>query len=497
MQQFALGSKPRTRDAAPAPAQPAAVPTPPGRTNDRKKAWIRAAIGATLALGVAGLTLRQVAPGQNQEATPATRAPAAWDGRVADLATFVEQRRQLTFTKPVAVDFVDADQFAARLAADPYVASGGDTGRRKGYDQAAAAAFGVDTKAGSLTPNRVGTAMYLPGERTIVVRSGAVTDKVRIDIVGQLVLALDDQRFGWSRNHERASQQDLAVNLANGDALRIRKAFIAEVGSDSEELSVDSLGSALAADLARSTGTVALDRLLADMPASSERILDPTQSDARLVPLDVAAPSLGAGEKLIGTDDLGPLNWYLILASAEPPAQALRAALGWGGDEVVFFQRAGVSCARAAWRGDSVADEAEMNDALAVWVAASPAERSARRVGNQLEVEACGSQAAQLPEPATLVTGPLVLSLAVHGLTEPSADTKAVPDTKAVADTKAVPDAKAVQLPLGEARCTALAVVPDLPAERLMALAQLTSGEVVRQLAAELAAAQPRCRGAA
>jgi hypothetical protein len=62
-----------------------------------------------------------------------------------------------------------------------------------------------------------------------------------------------------------------------------------------------------------------------------------------------------------------------MLAERIPPAQALKATNGWGGDAYVAYEKDGKTCVSLAWKGDTDTDRQEMRDALDAWTAAMPA----------------------------------------------------------------------------------------------------------------------------
>ena len=55
-----------------------------------------------------------------------------------------------------------------------------------------------------------------------------------------------------------------------------------------------------------------------------------------------------------------------------PLEQALTAVDGWGGDSYVAYERDGVSCLKANYRGDTPEDLVQMKTALEAWVRKLP-----------------------------------------------------------------------------------------------------------------------------
>ena len=58
----------------------------------------------------------------------------------------------------------------------------------------------------------------------------------------------------------------------------------------------------------------------------------------------------------------GAVGWLLVLSERLPLEQALTAVDGWGGDSYVAYERDGVSCVKANYRGDTPEDLAQMQD---------------------------------------------------------------------------------------------------------------------------------------
>jgi hypothetical protein len=473
---------------------------PDAAAGRRRRPWLAALAGALAATVIAALTLHVVRPrveaGTSGTTANEVAAPPTWDPAVIDLVAFVEGARGLRFAAPVPVDFVSrADaaraqtREAAEAAADSTLAA---TGR---YAAALTAALelpdGVGAPVpvggtGAATPATVPWATYLARLGRIVVPAEPLPANWRADVVGQLALALDDQHFGWSRSAPKPSAGSQSVQLAHGDAWRIRRAFVAEQDPTAGDAAVEPLGAALADQLVATVGAVGIDRLLTDRPAFAERLFDPTQPDRLAVPLTVdlpQVPRLASGDEVMGIDQVGPEVWYGLLATAVEPGVALRAAYGWGGDAVTVVQRGTRPCAYLAWRGDTSADDHEMTDALATWAGRAPERRRVTRVGTQLEVEACApgaagpdaaGPAATLPNPSSppdsgaLLARPLLVTHVVIAL---AAEGRSV----------------------DQARCAAIAVTATLPDDRVRTLAALPVAQTVASLGPGIVEQQAAC----
>src|SRR5204863_4102112 len=95
----------------PAAAQPAPSP-------GRKVRWVALALAVAVVAAAAGyITLGRRSP---------QRYPAAWDQRVVDLVSFVEDKRGLNFQHPVFVDFLTPGEYHKQTTTDTKALSAED-----------------------------------------------------------------------------------------------------------------------------------------------------------------------------------------------------------------------------------------------------------------------------------------------------------------------------------------------------------------------------------
>src|SRR5439155_8733263 len=86
----------------------------PGRPRStRTRRWVALAVAMGVFQAAGIFTLAAHGLGAHR-----SRYPDHWDPRVAELATFVEDERDLTFRHPVSVDFVPDDQFRKDVTSD-------------------------------------------------------------------------------------------------------------------------------------------------------------------------------------------------------------------------------------------------------------------------------------------------------------------------------------------------------------------------------------------
>ena len=125
------------------------------------------------------------------------------------------------------------------------------------------------------------------------------------------------------------------------------------------------------------TGWSTIDAAFAAPPESTEQILHPDRYFAQDRPIAVTLPdsaALGTAYRAVHRDVLGELSVRQYLEESIPEAQARAAAEGWGGDQVVLYERASASSSptvaelalvgRVQW--DSERDATEFAEAAAL-----------------------------------------------------------------------------------------------------------------------------------
>lgn len=389
----------------PPPPPPSSPPPPPGARRVDRTAARRAQVRG---LGIAIVVLLVLGIAAAVTWDEAEDFPEVWDPRVADLAAFVEDARGVDFDHPVEVEFLTAEEYRAAATSDTDDLED-EVLEELERSSAELRAFGVASGKLDLAQalNQVsdaGTlAFYDPVDRRVRVRGTELTIGLRVTLVHELTHALQDQNFdlkGLLSDDVDSGALTARRAVAEGDALRIERQFVDEELSDEEraayeaeydgevEASIEGtagvpdflsasfaipyeLGSSLVRLLDTTDGNDGVDDLFTDPPSTEEHLFDPASyvADEQAVP-----PALGIDdERLDGPPGvLGPPTWYLVLAQRIDSQLAFRAALGWGGDQYVQFERDDRTCVRAVFRGDTEEDEAEMATALEAWAAAMP-----------------------------------------------------------------------------------------------------------------------------
>ncbi|MGK2947292.1 MAG: hypothetical protein ACSLFP_01845, partial [Acidimicrobiales bacterium] len=378
---------------------PGAPPGPPARR------W-PAALGVVAAgLTVLGAVALLAGPDDDGH-------PGEWDPRVAELAAFVEDERGLRFDHPVHVDFLSADDYTeATTTADEEVL---DEDREE-LDRYAGQLRALGVASGELDLfeafNQVsdgGTlAFYDPFNERVRVRGTEMTVGLEVTIVHELTHALQDQHFDLEGLFDSELDDGAATAyraLIEGDALRVEDAYVAdELTAAQQEQYDEEFGAELDASVAATAdvppfvsavvsapyalgrpfvlmlfnegGNATVDDAFDRRPTTEEHLLDPLSflrgDEGEELDLD-------PDEELDAFDDgpFGAIGWFLFLAERIDPKVAFDAAVGWGGDGYVAYEADDAICVRAAFVGDTSADEAEMAAALDTWQAAMPGDRS-------------------------------------------------------------------------------------------------------------------------
>jgi hypothetical protein len=357
-------------------------------------------IAGVLILGIVGAVTKSVDDG------PAH--PDAWDPRVAGLVDFVQSARDLDFDHPVYVDFLSPGDYTEATTSDE---EGLDDEGRASLERYAGELRALGVASGELDLftafNQVsdtGTlAFYDPITERVRVRGTELTVGLQVTLVHELTHALQDQHFDLERIYDDdldSSASEAFRGLVEGDATRIEDEYVSgeltgeeqaaydeEYDTDVEEseASMDAvpafvnatfgvpylLGQPFAQMLVNEGGNDAVDDAFRHPPHTEEHLFDPTSFMAEQTSTEI---DLDLGDD-VDTFDEGPFgspSWYLVLAERIDPLVAFDAALGWDGDAYAAYEEDGRTCLRAAFVGDTAADETAMTDALTQWAAVVP-----------------------------------------------------------------------------------------------------------------------------
>jgi hypothetical protein len=342
--------------------------------------------------------------------------PDAWDPRVADLAAYVEEERDLQFDHPVHVDFLTASEYTSATTSD--TEGPPEDAERADFDTYAAQLRALGVASGELDLyeafNAVvdaGTlAFYDPDDERIRVRGTDMTVGLEVTLVHELTHALQDQHFDLGRLDDPSLDSSASTafrSLGEGDALRVENAYIEDELTEAERADYDeefaleltaseratadvppfvealfgapyALGGPFVTMLFNQDGNDGVDDAFEQPPHTEEHLFDPTsfldEEGAEEVELDLPEDA-----DITEQGPWGATSWYLVLAERIDPKVAFQAALGWGGDAFAAYEDDdGRTCVQLVFVGDTEQDEAEMEAALDEWEAAM--------VGDQAEV---------------------------------------------------------------------------------------------------------------
>jgi hypothetical protein len=368
----------------------------------RRARWSVAAVSAVAAVALAAAGVVVLSADDDG-------SPSDWDPRVAELAAFVEEERDVRFDHPVPVDFLGEDEYAERVQVDEASVTRAE---RRMMDESAAvlAAIGLIPPGSDLFElsneiAAVGTlAFYDSYAERVVVRGDEMTVGLRVTLVHELTHVAQDQEFDIDDPPVDLADPGAAEgyrSLVEGDAERIAAAYVrsldageqdsyfeesvaayddfaAEAEDVPEALQVlfsapYTLGPALIELISLDGGNDAVDAAFAE-PPSGEHLFDARAWFAGDQPADVDRPDVPArGDEVGQVEGIGSLTLYVMLTGRLDPLVALAATDGWGGDAAVAYELDDRTCLRAALRGDTAADTSELSNALAAWAAAGPA----------------------------------------------------------------------------------------------------------------------------
>ncbi|HEU5152706.1 MAG TPA: hypothetical protein VFU19_19605 [Iamia sp.] len=391
---------------------------------------IGVAVVALVAVAVLGRGILGSAPTDSAETVERTY-PTDWDPRVAPIAEWVADERDLAFLHPVEVQFQSEEDYLEQAAGDP-TAIGEDAQQEMEDMVATLRALGlvegdVDLAAASSDLASEGTlAHYDAAAEVVRVRGEELTPMIRVTLAHELTHVLQDQHFDLERLGDPDFDEHEGLRaMAEGDAGRIEDAYAAEVltpqeradheadlaaSIDGSETALDGvppvlsiivgapylLGEGFLTYRRYADGGEPWDAVLEEPPSPGE-LLDPSAwgtERAEVAEVEVAAPD---GAEVLDEDTFDPLTWYLLLASRGDPVAALEVVDGWGGDAYVSYREDDVVCAAMAVTGDDPATTDAFDGALRAWAEGDPTgSATVERRGDVVEVHACdpGSDAA-------------------------------------------------------------------------------------------------------
>lgn len=383
---------PPTWQSLPPPPPPGWVPTGYPPAPPKKRTWLT--LVAILIVG--GFLWVVIKPRAHQ-----TAVPKAWDPRVTELVTFVENERGLKFKHPVPFEFMTEQQFVTAITG---IRPKSDPARDKVHEAVLRARGFVGPDYNSLKAeadfvSNV-TGYYDDVDKKMRVRGTELTPYAKVTIVHELTHALQDQQFSIKkvRNGIESDEQDFAVkSLIEGDARDIENAYVDSLSETEQKAVYDAehpagsnaldntpdalqvqfgapyeLGALMVGTLRHIGGIDRLNAAFRTPPRDEAAVVLPfvpeTHSNSALSSFeDDAAAKVLPPADLFGYQSVGTLSTFLTLSSRLDPINAWRAASGWGDEVIRVVRRNDQICVDTRVGGKTAADTALLGRAYQDW----------------------------------------------------------------------------------------------------------------------------------
>jgi len=374
-------------------------------------------------------------------------AEVTWPANIVDLATFVESTAHASFLEPVAVQFDDGTgAYDALMYVPP--ATEEDMLLAKTQD-AVGRALGMwngdaSTTASDAALNSAPSlAQWFRDGNVLAVDAHGGDAQLgplqRSEIVLQLTIALDEQhhhlverRLALATRTE--AQAMVAVGL--GHAVWVHDQYIDEF-SDADRadyfdevdekmagysdgmdivppafralrLAAQRVGPMFVAALLEEGHRALADALGDEVPTALDQVTLPFSKYVRRDEVEpVSAPAVPIGAQFEFSTQGGPLLLFLMASTGAAANDALTAADGWGNDAYTVYRLDGRVCLDMHVVADSRADADLIEQALAAWAGARPAEADALigRRGTHLYATTCdpGADVQQITPDASTI----------------------------------------------------------------------------------------------
>jgi hypothetical protein len=422
---------------------------------------------AVLCVGVGVAVIAWGAGGDSDGATveaSADESPIvgtdAWDPRIEPLADFVADERGEPFLEPVAVRFLDDDDYAEAINEGSELTD--EEVEELETLTANLQALGlvaedVDLLSEVETLSSSGTlAYYDPATDVITVKGDDLDVAGRVTVVHELTHAWQDQQFDLGRMDDMASGQAAVLRtLAEGDATLVEEAYVDELtnaerreyeqtsrsqGEEATDALADvpdvlqasfgapySLGPSFVSILDAIGGNDEVDAAFEDPPLTDADLVDPSRWFDGVEPVDVSAPATPNGEQVLDEEEFGAVAWLITLGARIDGRKALAAVDGWAGDNSITYRDGDRGCAAMAVRGVDPQATELWAATLQEWADAGPAgTASVARDGEDVVLRTCADPAGSAPsgEGSSVAIGYASVRLLVmqQVLDDPSSD---------------------------------------------------------------------------
>jgi hypothetical protein len=352
-------------------------------------------------------------------AAPRPARAGGWDPRIAPIAREVEKLRHLRFLHPIPARFLSDKAFRKEVTSDD---------APKGRDRRQLRASEAELRSLGLVPGSFDLyktvndvqgsdvlAFYDPDHKRIVVRGTHLDAEHRVTLAHELTHGLQDQHYDLNKLQDAtrdSGADDALTALIEGDATRIEDDYYGTL-SAADQRAVDAAegaapdagtpsGEPVNPDAVASNGesfvSAQLDAPYAigpgmvyvilsarhraglatafhKPPDTQLQMLQPSLSATRVEPVRISAPKPAAGAKRLstGSNDVGALDLYFLLASRLPAATAIQAADAWANGRDLVSEQDHHICTDLAFAGRDVEGRRRIATALQAWSAAMPA----------------------------------------------------------------------------------------------------------------------------
>jgi hypothetical protein len=348
---------------------------------------------------------------------------SSWDPRIADIAHFVERKRNLDFIHPVKADFLDDTAFNRKVTNDQTPTAK----QRAGMDTFVSTLRALGLVNGPLDLQQASNKMaqqeilglYSPKSKRIYVRGAQLTPDARETLAHELTHALQDQHFPLTKYDDEPSGVTTAYRaLFEADAVRVQRAYADTLpdadkraldqthsqqvrqgksgGADVPDVLTDLLsfpyvfGPTFVLALERQGGNEAIDRAFRKPPVSEAQIVDPQSylsgGGVTKVPPPYLAPNQS---KVDHADDFGQVSLVMVFGQRLEYAKVWPAVQGWAGDQYVTYREAGRLCVAIDAALRSPADADRFSAATNAWAGTMPAATSTRLSPTAVELRSC------------------------------------------------------------------------------------------------------------
>jgi hypothetical protein len=338
----------------------------------------------------------------------AAKKTSALDAAVTEAVAFVEKARQVQFTSRPKVIALNDKAFKAALKkeqdADP-----ASIKQERELDSTLLSLRMIRRPAtgkkllDALTSSGI-LGYYSPKTKTMTVRGTKVTPLLRTILVHELTHALDDQRHNLDRpefDNVTDGSDEAFIYTVEGTARWVENLYRSSLSKSQKsllsieeaKLSLDpslskvlidrnyvratlflipqllgpyELGKVMVADLVEAEGTTGLEKVLSNLPNTTEQASSYAKLKSRESAKSVPIPPFSGSKLSEGVLGIGGINALLTTPASFGPDMTLSSASkGWGGDHFVVFKGDDKrTCFRLDVRMDTDKDLGELKSAL-------------------------------------------------------------------------------------------------------------------------------------